>query len=173
MRNFLLLLSILLSTVCLSSCSVSTYDAYSTDDCYYVKDRDITYNIVVTYGTPFYFNNVLSYYFYDGIYYYPYRYNSIEYLKPFRTVRPRGFVFVPGRYHVPDYRFRHHSYSKPHFHNPGRMINHRISRATPHNVDHMKRNGNSYRPSTRTINNRNHIHKSHPRQRNVFNHRRR
>ena len=170
MRSFILLLSILLSTVCLSSCSVSTY-AYSTDDCYYVKDRDITYNIVVTYGTPFYFNNVLSYYFYDGIYYYPYRYNSVEYLKPFRTVRPRGFVFVPGRYHVPDYRFRHHSYNRPHFHNPGRMTNHRISRPKPHNVDHMRRNSNSYRPSTRT-NNRNHIHKSQPRQRNDFNRRR-
>lgn len=127
MRNFLLLLTILLSTVVLSSCSVSSYTTYSTDD-YYVEDRGISYNIVVTYGTPFYFNNVLSYYWYDGIYYYPYRYNSIEYLKPFRTVRPRGFVFVPGRYHVPDYRFRHHSYSKPHFHNPGRMTNQRISR---------------------------------------------
>lgn len=161
MRNFLLLLSILFSTICLSSCSVSSY-AYSTDD-YYVEDRDISYNIVVTYGTPFYFNNVLSYYFYDGIYYYPYRYNSVEYLKPFRTVRPRGFVFVPGRYHVPDYRFRHHSYNRPHFHNQDRMRNHRISRPKPHNVDHMRRNSNSYRPSTRTIN-RNHIHKSQPRQ---------
>ena len=172
MRSFILLLSILLSTVCLSSCSASTYATYSTDD-YYVEGREISYNVVVTYGTPFYFNNVLSYYFYDGIYYYPYRYNSVEYLKPFRTVRPRGFVFVPGRYHVPDYRFRHHSYNKPHFHNPGRMTNHRISRPKPHNVDRMKRNGNSYRPSTRTTNNRNHIHKSQPRQRNDFNRRRR
>ena len=123
MRNFLLLLSVLLSTVVLSSCSVSTYAAYYTDD-YYVEDRDITYNIIVTYGTPFYFNNILSYYFYDGVYYYPYRYNSVEYLKPFRTVRPRGFVFVPGRYHVPDYRFRHHSYNKPHFHNQGLHLCH-------------------------------------------------
>lgn len=171
MRKFILLLSVLLSTVVLSSCSVSTYAAYSTDD-YYVEDRDITYNIIVTYGTPFYFNNILSYYFYDGVYYYPYRYNSVEYLKPFRTVRPCGFVFVPGRYHVPDYRFRHHSYNRPHFHNPGRMRNHRISRPKPCNVDHMIRNGNSYRPSTRT-NNRNHIHKSQPRQRNDFNHGRR
>lgn len=170
MRKFLLLLSVLLSTVCLSSCSVSSY-AYSTDDCYYMKDRDITYNIVVRYGTPFYFNNVLSYYFYDGIYYYPYRYNFVEYLKPFRTVRPHGFVFVPGRYHIPDYRFRHHSYNRPHFHNSGRMINHRISRPNLHNVDHMKRNNNSYRPSTRTINNRNHTYKSQ--QRNVSNHGRR
>ena len=172
MRNFLLLLSVLLSTVSLSSCSASTY-AYSTDD-YYVEDREITYNIIVTYGTPFYFNNVLSYYLYDGIYYYPYRYNSVEYLKPFRTVRPHGFVFVPGRYHVPDYRFRHHSYTKLHFHNPGRMINHQISRPKQHNVEHMKRNSNTYRPSTRTtINNRKHIHKSQPRQRNDFNRRRR
>ena len=171
MRNFLLLLSVLLSTVSLSSCSASTYAAYSTDD-YYVEGREISYNVVVTYGTPFYFNNVLSYYLYDGIYYYPYRYNSVEYLKPFRTVRPRGFVFVPGRYHVPDYRFRHHSYNKPHFHNPGRMTNHRISRPKPHNVNYMKRNNNFYRPSTRTINNRNHIHKSQPRQRNDFNRRR-
>lgn len=171
MKKFLLLLSILFSTVCLSSCSVSSY-AYTTDD-YYVEDREISYNIVVTYGTPFYFNNVLSYYFYDGIYYYPYRYNCVEYLKPFRIVRPRGFVFVPGRYHVPDYRFRHHSYNRPYFHNPGRMINHRISRPMPHNVDRMKRNSNSYRPSTRTTtNNRNYIHKSQPRQRNDFNRRR-
>lgn len=169
MRKFLLLLSVLLSTICLSSCSVSTYAAYSTDDCY-VEDRDISYNIIVRYGTPFYFNNVLSYYFYDGIYYYPYRYNSVEYLKPFRTVRPRGFVFVPGRYHVPDYRFRHHSYNRPHFHNPDRMINRRISRPKPRNVNYMKRNNNSYRPSTRT-NNRSHIHK--PQQRNVSNHGRR
>ena len=168
MRNFLLLLSVLLSIVGLSSCSASTY-THSTDD-YYVEGREISYNVVVTYGTPFYFNNVLSYYLYDGIYYYPYRYNSVEYLKPFRTVRPRGFVFVPGRYHVPDYRFRHHSYNKPHFHNQDRMTNHRISRK-PHNVERMKRNGNSYRSSTRTtINNRNNIHKSQPRQRNDFNH---
>ena len=171
MRNFLLLLSILFSIVCLSSCSVSSY-AYTTDD-YYIEDRDITYNIVVTYGTPFYFNNVLSYYFYDGIYYYPYRYNCVEYLKPFRTIRPRGFVFVPGRYYVPNYRFRHHSYNRPHFHNPGRMTNHRISRPIPHNVDYMKRNSNTYRPSIRTTNNRNHIYKSQSRQRNDFNRRRR
>lgn len=167
MRKFLFLLSVLLSTVCLSSCSVSSY-AYTTDD-YNVEYRDISYNIIVTYGTPFYFNNVLSYYLYDGIYYYPYIYNSVEYLKPFRTVRPRGFVFVPGRYHVPDYRFRHHSYNKPHFHNLDRIQNHQISRPNPHNVNRMKRNGNSYRPSTRTTNNRNHIYKSQQRQRNVFN----
>ena len=39
-----------------------------------VGDEDV--QIVIRYGTPYYYGNSLAYYIYDGYYFYPYRYNN-------------------------------------------------------------------------------------------------
>ena len=39
----------------------------------------------------------ISYYFYNGIYYYPYIYNGVRCLHPYRYVKPRGYVYVPPK----------------------------------------------------------------------------
>ena len=101
----------------LSSCSVLTY-ATTQDDMYIETNVDVVrstvdYNIVIRYGTPYYYNGNILYYIYDNLYYYPYFYNDYWYFRVYR----RPFVhtnyhpyFRPHRY---DYRFDR-GYRQPH-----------------------------------------------------------
>lgn len=97
-----ILIAFLLLTL-MSSCAISTY-GHDTDDIY--SSSEITYSTIVRFGTPFYYDDGLSYYFYNGIYYYPYFYNGYYYFQPFRYMQPRGYRFVPRGSFRPDIRFR-------------------------------------------------------------------
>ena len=93
----------------LSSCDTMVYTT-TQDDVYVETQVDIVqsnvgFDTVIRYGTPYYRNGVILYYFYDNIYYYPYYYNNYWYVRAYRrpfthfSYRP---YFRPHRY---DYRF--------------------------------------------------------------------
>ena len=107
----------LMMCLCLSSCYVETY-ATTQDDMYVqtevdVVKSDVNYNIVIRYGTPYYYNGNILYYIYNNLYYYPYYYNDYWYFRvyrrpfPYTNYRP---YFRPHRY---DYRFDR-GYRQPH-----------------------------------------------------------
>ena len=72
-----------------SSCDVYTY-ATTQDDIYIeaeadIVNSDISYNIIIKYGTPYYYNGRLLYYYYNDLYYYPFIYNDYLYLRTYRN----------------------------------------------------------------------------------------
>lgn len=98
----------------LNSCDVYTY-ATAQEDIYVetqanVVRSDVDFNIVVRYGTPYYYNGSILYYIYRDLYYYPFYYNNYWYVRaysrPFNHLRYRPY-FRPHRY---DYRFAPGSY---------------------------------------------------------------
>lgn len=101
MKKFILLLFVCISTLCLTSCIT---EAYAETGIY---DDDI--EIVIRYGTPYYYGNTIAYYYYDGYYFYPYRYNNAW--RFHRYARP----LPPPRH------FSHYGEARPHHpHNNGR-----------------------------------------------------
>ena len=127
-----------------SSCVGYTY-ATTQDDIYVETEADVVhsnvdFNIVIRYGTPYYYEGNLLYYLYEGLYYYPFYYDNYWYVRAYR--RPFAHLyhrpyFRPHRY---DYRFRpdHHPgfgrdghINRPHHpdarpgHGPGNRPNHR------------------------------------------------
>lgn len=101
-KYLLILISIFYIVIGLTSCS-TTFG--STDDEYPNSSFDIS--IVLSNGTPYYYNNRLNYYLYNGVYYYPLFYNGYWYYRgysrPFaRGYYPRfnyrtGYRYVPRR----------------------------------------------------------------------------
>ena len=119
MKNLLSLLLIIFSV---SSCGEYTY--VETDPIYgteytqtYATDGDI--NIIITNGTPHYYNGRLWYYHYNGLYYYPFWYDGYWYLRPYTTLYSWGWYYDHYRHFRPGprdrYRFRpgHHGFHKP------------------------------------------------------------
>ena len=114
-KIYILLISLILS-FSLNSCE--TYTSVTTQDDIYVETNvDIvpvteSFDVIIKYGTPFYKNEVILYYLYGGIYYYPYYYNDYWYVrayrKPFTHFDNRPY-FRPHKY---DYRVRPSHYKK-------------------------------------------------------------
>ena len=96
---------------CMGAYAVSSYDnVYSDYDDYAVSDI----NIVITNGTPYYYDGYLNYYFYNGWYYYPYFYNNYWYFRPYRHAFRPGYI--PRIHHrSSDLYLRHyrHGFSHP------------------------------------------------------------
>ena len=93
----------------LSSCETYTY-ATTQDDIYVEAEVDVvrsnvSFDVIIQYGTPYYRDGVLLYYLYRDIYYYPFYYNNYWYVRAYRRpfthfdTRP---YFRPHKY---DYRF--------------------------------------------------------------------
>ena len=104
----------------ITSCDVYTY-ATTQDDIYIEADADVvksnvSFDIIIKYGTPYYYNGSLLYYLYHDIYYYPFYYNNYWYVRAYR--RPFTHFnyhpyFRPHRY---DYRFNpghHRGFDRP------------------------------------------------------------
>lgn len=104
----------------ISSCEVYSY-ATTQDDIYVESEVDVvrsnvSFDVIIRYGTPYYRNGALLYYFYNNIYYYPFYYNNYWYVRAYR--RPfihldRRPYFRPHRY---DYRFspgHYRGYDRP------------------------------------------------------------
>lgn len=93
----------LISLLCLSltfySCDTAYAGVSSNPQCYdqEVFDNRINYNIVIRYGTPYYYDGYLRYYFYEGIYYYPVYYNNYWYFRTFR--QPFRYGYCPDNRH--------------------------------------------------------------------------
>lgn len=91
----------LITVITFASCSTTFASTQQyDDDTYTTVSTTVDFSTVVMYGTPYYIDNVLSYYLYRGIYYYPYRYNNYWYFYPSHYMRPRGFVY----HYNPGYR---------------------------------------------------------------------
>ena len=98
----------------LNSCVVGTY-ATTQDDIYVETEVDVvrsnvSFDVIIQYGIPYYRDRVLLYYLYRDIYYYPFYYNNYWYVrayrKPFTHFDHRPY-FRPHKY---DYRFSPGSY---------------------------------------------------------------
>lgn len=115
--------SLLIGLMCMlcASCVTSSYAETS------VCDEDV--QIVIRYGTPYYYNNTLAYYIYDGYYFYPYRYNNAW--RFHRYSRP----LPPPR---PNYRRPPHSHNNWHHNNGHRRFG---------NYSHPQRNNGILRPN--------------------------
>ena len=137
----------LLFSFILCSCETSSY--VTTQDDIYVENEvnivssDIDFNVVVQFGTPYYYNGRVIYYFYNDLYYYPYYYNNYWYVrtytKPFRTLHHRPY-FRPHKY---DHRFlrRNGIYERPRYYN--RTYNKPFNRSRINDKPNHNVHGNS------------------------------
>ena len=112
----------LISFMSFTSCETMVY-ATTQDDIYIeetdadiVRNTNVDFNVIIRYGTPYYYNGSLLYYIYNNLYYYPFYYNDYWYVRvyrrPFNHLRYRPY-FRPTRH---DYRFRPGTY--PSFNRP-------------------------------------------------------
>ena len=127
--------SLLIGLMCMlcASCVTSSYAETS------VCDEDV--QIVIRYGTQYYYNNTLAYYIYDGYYFYPYRYNNAW--RFHRYSRP----LPPPRSHYGRPPHPHHNNGHRHF---GNYNGHRHFG----NYSHPQRNNGILRPSRPSHNHR-------------------
>lgn len=115
-----LLVALVLTTATFTSCCTTsaavTTSVETVDDIY--AGNSIDYTFIIANARPFYVDGLISYYFYNGIYYYPYIYNGVRCLHPYRYVQRRGYVHVPPIGYRPPRRWmhrddRHHFYHQP------------------------------------------------------------
>ena len=115
-----LFVALVLTTTILTSCCTTSAAAVTSvetvDDIY--AGTTIDYTFIIANARPFYVDGLISYYFYNGIYYYPYVYNGVRCLHPYRYAQRRGYVHVPPRGYRPPRRWmhrddRHHFYHQP------------------------------------------------------------
>ena len=83
-----LLVALVLTTTTFTSCCTTSAavatSVETVDDIY--AGNSINYTFIITNARPFYVDGLISYYFYNGIYYYPYVYNGVRCLHPYRYV---------------------------------------------------------------------------------------
>ena len=58
---------------------------------YHIVESNISYNVIIKYGDPFYYNGKLLYYYYNNLYYYPFIYNDYLYMRAYR----KPYTFPP------------------------------------------------------------------------------
>ena len=135
----LVLASLTFTSCCTTSAAVAT-SVETVDDIY--TGTTVDYTFIITNAHPFYVDGVLSYYFYNGIYYYPYIYNGVRCLHPYRYAQRRGYVHVPPRGYRPLRRWmhrddRHHFYHQPNLpHHRPRVQPNRGGSPRPYNGFH-------------------------------------
>ena len=86
----------LISLICLSLVfsSCDTTSGISNPHDQEILNNNISYSVIIRYGTPYYYNGYLNYYLYKGLYYYPVYYNNYWYFRTFR--RPFKYGYFPG-----------------------------------------------------------------------------
>jgi hypothetical protein len=149
MKKLFIFLIGLMIMFSLNSCD--TYNYATTQDDIYVETEvdvvrsNVSFDVIIQYGTPYYRDNVLLYYLYRDIYYYPFYYNNYWYVRAYRRpfthfdTRP---YFRPHKY---DYRF-----SPGHYKGFGRPDRHEYYYRHHRN---MRRPDNHARPPRRDVRN--------------------
>lgn len=95
---------------------------FSYDTYYYSPSTNNDINVIITYGTPYFYNSYIHYY-YRGLYYYPYYFNDYWYFRPYSSSFQYGYEprFVCPR--RGDFRFNNfnnnYGYRRPSLNNPG------------------------------------------------------
>ena len=123
----LVLTSLTLTSCCTTSAAV-TNSVETVDDIY--AGTTIDYTFIIANARPFYVDGLISYYFYNGIYYYPYIYNGVRCLHPYRYVQRRGYVHVPPRGYRPPRRWMHRD-DRHHFYHQHNLPQHHRPRVQP------------------------------------------
>ena len=115
-----ILFTLILSVVMISiqSCTTTYAAGYDQYDEEYVISDNADVNIIITYGTPYYYEGKLWYYLYNGLYYYPFHYNGYWYFRPYGTLYSWNWYHYHYRHFTPnyhDYRFRphHNDWNRP------------------------------------------------------------
>lgn len=92
-QKLIYLISIICLSLTLYSCGISYYGISSNPQCddQEVFDNNVSHNIIISYGTPYYYDGYLNYYFYEGLYYYPIYYNNYWYFRTYRRPFARGY----------------------------------------------------------------------------------
>lgn len=109
MKKLLLFVAALMVSMISVSCTSDLY--VTSDDVYTYSDGSSDISIVITYGTPYYYNGSLWYYFYNGLYYYPFWYDGYWYLRPYRTLYSWDWYY--NYYHRFRPSWRDHNYRFP------------------------------------------------------------
>lgn len=154
MKKFISFIFALVTMFTMQSC-MGAYATTLYDNVYYDYDEYVVsdINVVIRYGTPYYYDGYLSHYFYNGWYYYPYFYNDYWYFRPYRHAFRPGYR--PHIYHRHgDIMLNGHIYgfSKPHDQHPGlpkpsdRRFGQRTSTPNNSNVSPNNRHTNQSRP---------------------------
>ena len=167
MKKIMMLLVVLvlmtgtLTSCCTSSAAVAT-SVETVDDVY--TGTTVDYTFIIANGRPFYVDGVISYYFYNGIYYYPYIYNGVRCLHPCRYAQRIGYVHVPPRGYRPPRRWlhrddRHHLYHQPNLpHHRPRIQPNRGGSPRPYNGFHYGNGRLQGKPNRSTPNMRSRTH---------------
>ena len=157
------LLTFLVCLMMLFSLNSWVVNGYATtqDDIYAETEVDVvrsnvSFDVIIQYGTPYYRDGALLYYLYRDIYYYPFYYNNYWYVRAYRrpfTHFDHRPYFRPHRY---DYRFSPGSYrgfyrpNNPNSHyrpiTPNRGNNDRYHR--PHGSRPTIKPNNPYKPNS-------------------------
>ena len=116
-----MVITIIAFTSCYTTSTAVVSSVEAVDDIY--NNTAIDYTFIVTNAQPFYVDGRISYYFYNGIYYYPYIYNGVRCLHPYRYVKPRGYVHVPPKCYRPDRRWMYRN-ERYHFHHRPNVSHH-------------------------------------------------
>ena len=105
MKRFRNLIIALLLVCSFNSCAYDMYDDYS-----YYNMGDYNTVTIITMGTPVYIDGYVSYYFYNGYYWYPYYRGTTVYFH--RRYRPLSmYAYRHSRfYHSRQYNNYHHDY---------------------------------------------------------------
>ena len=140
MKKFILALFVCVSCLCLTSCVT---EAYAETGIY-----DDNVEIIICYGTPYYYGNTIAYYYYDGYYFYPYRYNNGW--RFHRYSRP----LPPPRHHS------HYGHARPHH---GHHGGHHVTPPSNPPRGHGNGHGHGTRPSNPPRMNSGHGHHMSPR----------
>lgn len=112
MKNLIYLLVAALFSLSAVSCGTYAYSQEVYDNEVVVSNDNVS--IIITQGTPVYYEGHLHYYIYNNLYWYPFWYENYWYFRPYRTIYPWGYDFH-FRPHHSDYRFRpgHHGFRRP------------------------------------------------------------
>lgn len=150
MKNKIIsLICLICLSLVLSSCGISYYGISSNPQCddQEVFDNRINYNIVIRYGTPYYYNGFLNYYFYEGLYYYPIYYNNYWYFRTYR--RPFRYGYCPDNRHWRPRPYMRGLYGRPdrfgRFHRNNGYDRRPIYRNSPRRLPNPTRNGQNRR----------------------------
>lgn len=150
MKNKILSLIFLIClTLVISSCDTAYYGISSNPQCddEEVFDNNVSYNIIIRYGTPYYYNGYLNYYFYEGLYYYPVYYNKFWYFRTYR--RPFRYGYCPDNRHWRPRPYMRGLYGRPdrfgRFHRNNGYDRRPIYRNSPRRLPNPTRNGQNRR----------------------------
>ena len=100
MKNKILpLICLICLSLSLSSCETAYASISSSSQCddQEILNNNVNYNIIIRYGTPYYYDGYLYYYLYEGLYYYPVYYNNYWYFRTYR--RPFRYGYFPDNRH--------------------------------------------------------------------------